>query len=167
MPNLDLYSQYKISKYRNWSLYLTNNKIIEVSGSAFSGTYPSSLYLSFNELTSLPEVSKYSFRIKYNKKNNFLPLLLIFIKIVCRYLLIFDFSFKESFKSVLENMSASNNAVKPHIDVTGNPLECDCKIQWLATNEKLMNLVTGAKCTNGDANGLGIEELPEDFFDGC
>jgi len=112
----------------NWSLYLTNNKITEISGSAFSGTYPSSLYLSFNELTSLPE---------------------------------------ESFKSVLEKMSESSNAFKPHIDVTGNPLECDCKIKWLATNDQLRNLVTGAKCSNGDANGMDIGELPEDFFDNC
>lgn len=76
---------------------------------------------------------------------------------------------QETFGPLIEHMAAADAAgILAHVvDVTGNPLECDCSFQWFATDAAMERFVRGAVCSNGDVAGTPVFELPDDFFDGC
>ena len=66
-------------------------------------------------------------------------------------------------------MKASEEAgsLAHYVDLTNNPLECDCGVQWVATDATLLPYIKNAVCTNGDVNGVSVADLPSDFFATC
>lgn len=76
---------------------------------------------------------------------------------------------QDTFEPLVEHMAAADAAgILAHVvDVTGNPLECDCSFKWFAQNSAMERYIRGAICSNGDVAGTPVFELPADFFDDC
>ncbi|XP_042868417.1 chondroadherin-like protein isoform X2 [Penaeus japonicus] len=71
-----------------------------------------------------------------------------------------------TFRPLLENMASATSLVH-YVDLSKNPLECDCAVQWVAQDAVLSPFVRNAVCSNGEVAGTPIQELPADFFSGC
>lgn len=58
-------------------------------------------------------------------------------------------------------------ALTHYIDLSNNPLECGCGVQWIAQDAALTPYLKNAVCTNGDVSGVNVADLPDDFFASC
>ncbi|CAL4106560.1 unnamed protein product, partial [Meganyctiphanes norvegica] len=76
---------------------------------------------------------------------------------------------QDTFGPLVEHMAAADAAgILAHVvDVTENPLVCDCSFKWFAQDQAMERFIRGAVCSNDEVAGTPVFELPSDFFDGC
>ncbi|XP_050687429.1 oplophorus-luciferin 2-monooxygenase non-catalytic subunit-like [Eriocheir sinensis] len=74
-----------------------------------------------------------------------------------------------TFRPLLENLQTQDaaGALTHYIDLSNNPLECGCGVQWITQDPALQPYLKNAVCTNGDVNGVNVADLPDDFFASC
>ncbi|XP_071517438.1 oplophorus-luciferin 2-monooxygenase non-catalytic subunit-like [Panulirus ornatus] len=74
-----------------------------------------------------------------------------------------------TFRPLLEHLQASDAAgdLAHYVDVTNNPLVCDCDIRWVVDSATLHPFLRDAVCSNGDVAGTNVVDLPSDFFASC